>query len=268
MTALRRLGVEYLRTVSRAGSEQTIWWYRSLLEILAARSDWPRREMLSELRLMSTDMVRGPAAERGGAVRVLREDCGGGAGRGALLGSGRVRRTGASRRRSTRCASCSSTTSTSPTPCPTATAAWRGWPPCAAAWPTRARCCSSLAGDVLSPSLLSKYYSGRQMVEALNAAKLDYATFGNHEFELPRDTLEARIAESNFKWLSSNCTQRRRHPVSQGPALGHGARLGPEDRHLRPHPARARTAATYRCSRSRQRRAPRPSTRSPRWAPT
>jgi hypothetical protein len=58
MTALRRLGVEYLRTVSRAGSEQTIWWYRSLLEILTARSDWPRREMLAELRLMSSDMVR------------------------------------------------------------------------------------------------------------------------------------------------------------------------------------------------------------------
>jgi 5'-nucleotidase len=64
-----------------------------------------------------------------------------------------------------------------------------------------------LAGDLLSPSLLSKYYGGRQMVEALNAAKLDYATFGNHEFELPRDTLVARIAESNFKWLSANCTQ-------------------------------------------------------------
>ena len=63
-----------------------------------------------------------------------------------------------------------------------------------------------LAGDVLSPSLLSKYYNGRQMVEALNAAKLDYATFGNHEFELNRDTLVARIAESSFKWLSTNCT--------------------------------------------------------------
>lgn len=62
-----------------------------------------------------------------------------------------------------------------------------------------------LAGDVLSPSLLSKYYSGRQMVEALNAAHLDFATFGNHEFELPRDTLEARIAASTFTWLSSNC---------------------------------------------------------------
>jgi len=58
MTALRRLGVEYLRTVSRASSEQTIWWYRSLIEVLAARPDWPRREMLSELRLLSADMVR------------------------------------------------------------------------------------------------------------------------------------------------------------------------------------------------------------------
>ena len=62
-----------------------------------------------------------------------------------------------------------------------------------------------LAGDVLSPSILSKYYGGRQMVEALNAAKLDYATFGNHEFELDRDTLVARIDASTFTWLSANC---------------------------------------------------------------
>lgn len=59
ITGLRRLGVEYLRTLSRAGSEQTVWWYRSMLEVLDARADWPRREMLSELRLMSTDLVRG-----------------------------------------------------------------------------------------------------------------------------------------------------------------------------------------------------------------
>ena len=59
ITALRRLGVEYLRTLSRAGSEQTVWWYRSLLEVLESRADWPRREMLSELRVMSTDLVRG-----------------------------------------------------------------------------------------------------------------------------------------------------------------------------------------------------------------
>jgi hypothetical protein len=29
-----------------------------MLEILTARSDWPQREMLAELRLMSADLVR------------------------------------------------------------------------------------------------------------------------------------------------------------------------------------------------------------------
>ena len=29
-----------------------------MLEILDARADWPRREMLSELRILSTDLVR------------------------------------------------------------------------------------------------------------------------------------------------------------------------------------------------------------------
>lgn len=72
-----------------------------------------------------------------------------------------------------------------------------------------------LAGDVLSPSLLSKYYSGRQMVEAFNAAELDYATFGNHEFELPLDTLEARIAESDFRWISSNCGKADGTPLAK-----------------------------------------------------
>jgi 2',3'-cyclic-nucleotide 2'-phosphodiesterase (5'-nucleotidase family) len=64
-----------------------------------------------------------------------------------------------------------------------------------------------LAGDVLSPSLASKYFRGRQMVDALNRAKLDYATFGNHEFDIESDSLVARIAESKFKWISSNCTR-------------------------------------------------------------
>ena len=58
ITALRRLGLEYLRQVSRAGSDQTIWWYRSMLEILDSRPEWPRRDMLSELRVLSTDLVR------------------------------------------------------------------------------------------------------------------------------------------------------------------------------------------------------------------
>ena len=75
-----------------------------------------------------------------------------------------------------------------------------------------------LAGDVLSPSLLSKWYAGRQMVDGFNAARLDYATFGNHEFELPRDTLLARLAESRFRWLSANCTLADGAPFPGVPA--------------------------------------------------
>jgi 2',3'-cyclic-nucleotide 2'-phosphodiesterase (5'-nucleotidase family) len=70
-----------------------------------------------------------------------------------------------------------------------------------------------LAGDVLGPSLLSKFYRGQQMVDALNAAKLDYATFGNHEFDVELEALLARVAASKFKWLSSNCTLASGRPL-------------------------------------------------------
>jgi 5'-nucleotidase len=70
-----------------------------------------------------------------------------------------------------------------------------------------------LAGDVLSPSVLSKYYNGRQMIETFNAAKLDYATFGNHDFDIEADTLASMIAASKFKWLSSNCTLANGSPI-------------------------------------------------------
>jgi 2',3'-cyclic-nucleotide 2'-phosphodiesterase (5'-nucleotidase family) len=62
-----------------------------------------------------------------------------------------------------------------------------------------------LAGDVLSPSVLGKWYGGAQMVEGFNAARLDYATLGNHEFDGSRTTLVARLDESRFRWLSGNC---------------------------------------------------------------
>ena len=64
-----------------------------------------------------------------------------------------------------------------------------------------------LAGDFMSPSLITKWYRGEQMRQQLNAAKLDFVTLGNHEFELDRDTLLARVAGSTFKWTSANCLQ-------------------------------------------------------------
>ena len=55
---VRRLGVEYLRTMSHASVDQTLWWYRSMIEVLAARAEWPRRVMLDELRTMSAALIR------------------------------------------------------------------------------------------------------------------------------------------------------------------------------------------------------------------
>jgi 5'-nucleotidase len=62
----------------------------------------------------------------------------------------------------------------------------------------------ALAGDTLSPSLLSSLLRGRHMIEAWNALGLDAATFGNHEFDFGPDVLRERVRESRFPWLSAN----------------------------------------------------------------
>jgi 5'-nucleotidase len=55
-----------------------------------------------------------------------------------------------------------------------------------------------LAGDFLSPSVASSVFKGEQMVAALNAAGLDIATLGNHEFDFGDDLLIERMHEA--KW--------------------------------------------------------------------
>ena len=66
-----------------------------------------------------------------------------------------------------------------------------------------------LAGDTLSPSVLSTYLKGAPMIAAFNAARLDLATFGNHEFDFGPEVLRQRMAESKFLWISSNVIDRR-----------------------------------------------------------
>lgn len=67
-----------------------------------------------------------------------------------------------------------------------------------------------IAGDFLSPSIYNslqyqgKAIRGKQMVEALNAAGLDMAMFGNHEFDIKENELLDRINESSFSWVSTN----------------------------------------------------------------
>ncbi len=67
-----------------------------------------------------------------------------------------------------------------------------------------------MAGDFLSPSVYNslkyedKRIRGRQMVEAMDAAGMDFAVFGNHEFDISEAELQSRINESKFTWISSN----------------------------------------------------------------
>jgi 2',3'-cyclic-nucleotide 2'-phosphodiesterase (5'-nucleotidase family) len=67
-----------------------------------------------------------------------------------------------------------------------------------------------MAGDFVSPSVYNslKYNGerirGKQMVESMNAAGMDIAVFGNHEFDITEAELQSRINESSFQWISSN----------------------------------------------------------------
>jgi len=77
-----------------------------------------------------------------------------------------------------------------------------------------------LAGDYLSPSALGtakvdgERLAGRQMVAVLNMVGLDWATLGNHEFDLGEDTFRARVAESKFHLVSSNVTDKNDAPFA------------------------------------------------------
>lgn len=76
-------------------------------------------------------------------------------------------------------------------------------------------------GDFLFPSFASRMYGGEQMISVMNALDGDptgfdphmFVTFGNHEFDKRRlndaPLLNARIDESQFRWLGGNITFAR-----------------------------------------------------------
>src|SRR5690349_9986968 len=86
-----------------------------------------------------------------------------------------------------------------------------------------------IAGDFLSPSIYNslqyqgKAIRGKQMVEALNAAGLDFAMFGNHEFDIKESELVERINESNFPWISTNSFHQTKTGVVPFVKEGKGA---------------------------------------------
>ena len=72
-----------------------------------------------------------------------------------------------------------------------------------------------MGGDFVSPSIYNslkyegKSIRGKQMVEALNAAGMDFVVFGNHEFDIKESELQSRIDESEFTWVSSNTFHKK-----------------------------------------------------------
>lgn len=98
-----------------------------------------------------------------------------------------------------------------------------------------------LGGDFVSPSAIGtarvngERLAGRQMIAVLNAAGLDVATLGNHEFDLSDAELAKRVAESRFAYVTSNITDSLGRPLLDMPrhlilrlsdARGRVARLG------------------------------------------
>jgi 5'-nucleotidase len=77
---------------------------------------------------------------------------------------------------------------------------------------------TTLGGDYLSPSALGtakvdgQPLAGRQMVDVLNAAGVDWATFGNHEFDVSESAFRAHLTQAKFRIVSTNVTDASGRP--------------------------------------------------------
>ena len=78
----------------------------------------------------------------------------------------------------------------------------------------------TFGGDLISPSLMSGIDKGAHMIELAEQVGIQYATLGNHEFDLGDEVLKARVAESDFTWISSNVTlDGKPFPGVKGPQI-------------------------------------------------
>lgn len=79
---------------------------------------------------------------------------------------------------------------------------------------------TTLGGDLFSPSAvgIASYQgdrlAGRQMVNVLNHFGLNYASFGNHEFDIKENQFKQRMQEAKFTWISSNVLNADGQPLS------------------------------------------------------
>ena len=76
----------------------------------------------------------------------------------------------------------------------------------------------TLGGDFLSPAAIGtarvngEPLAGRQAVAVLNVMGVQWATLGNHEFDVPEAAFHQRLAESRFGIVSSNVVDAQGQP--------------------------------------------------------
>ncbi len=68
-------------------------------------------------------------------------------------------------------------------------------------------------GDMLSPSILSGFDKGQNMIELTNIVPFDIAVPGNHEFDFGVENFMEKMAASNYPWAAVNITNADGSPV-------------------------------------------------------
>ncbi|XP_047120088.1 trifunctional nucleotide phosphoesterase protein YfkN isoform X1 [Schistocerca piceifrons] len=73
------------------------------------------------------------------------------------------------------------------------------------------------SGDIFSPSMLSSFTKGEQMVPVLNECGTHCAVFGNHDFDFGLEVLGELVNQTTFPWLMSNVIdQETGRPLGDG----------------------------------------------------
>lgn len=72
------------------------------------------------------------------------------------------------------------------------------------------------SGDLFGSSQNALVLKGEDMVETINRLGLDYAVFGNHEFDFGLDVAKERVAQSKFVWIATNLADAQ----TQSPLAG------------------------------------------------
>ncbi|CAH1162955.1 unnamed protein product [Phaedon cochleariae] len=73
------------------------------------------------------------------------------------------------------------------------------------------------SGDAFSPSMLSTFTKGEQMVPVLNDCGTHCAVLGNHDFDHGLEVLSQWVAQTDFPWLMSNVLDNETgRPLGEG----------------------------------------------------